>query len=199
MGGIPRGELGTRLDTRNPMLSRKTKDALKALLITSVHKSSAAVFALVVLTVPGAVFAQSGTSTIAGIVKDATGGTIPGATVRVVNEDTGVDSALTTNGEGLYRAGSLVPGKYRVEIELDGFTPVVRRPIVVEVGQTIAVDVTLEIAGQSETVQVTGRAMPLVDTQSSSSRRPSRSRCSTRCRCRTAPHRRSLRLRPASS
>src|SRR3954454_4535653 len=133
-----------------------------------VHKWSAAVITLVALIAPGAVFAQSGTSTIVGIVKDATGAAIPGATVRVVNEDTSVDTALTTNGDGLYRAGSLVPGKYRVEIELDRFTPVVRRPIVVEVGQTIAVDVTLEIAGQSETVQVTGRAVPVVDTQSSS-------------------------------
>src|SRR5689334_10793370 len=111
------------------MLSTRTKDALKALLITPVHKWPAVLIIVAALMAPGGAFAQSGASTIAGIVKDATGAAIPGATVRVVNEDTGVDSVLTTNGEGLYRAGSLVPGKYRVEIELDGFTPVVRRSI----------------------------------------------------------------------
>jgi len=60
--------------------------------------------------IPAALLAQSGTSTISGIVKDTTGGTIPGAQVRVVNEDTSVVLDTLTNQDGLYRVGSLVPG-----------------------------------------------------------------------------------------
>src|SRR4051812_16147179 len=115
---------------------------------------------------PTALLAQSGTSTISGIVKDTSGGTIPGAQVRVVNEDTNVVLDTLTNQEGLYRVGALVPGKYRVEVELSGFEPVIRRPIVLEVGQTLAIDVMLDIARQSEAVDVVASA-PVVETQSS--------------------------------
>lgn len=48
--------------------------------------------------VPAGVFAQSGTSTIAGFVKDVTGAVVPGARVHVVHEDTGVAFAAVTDG-----------------------------------------------------------------------------------------------------
>ena len=118
------------------------------------------------LLVPAAVIAQSGTSTISGIVKDVSGGTIPGAQVSVVNEETSVAVDTITNEEGLYRVGSLVPGRYRVAIALSGFQPVVRRPIVLEVGQTVAIDVTLDLERRSEAIEVVGGA-PLLESQSS--------------------------------
>src|SRR5262245_33790761 len=92
---------------------------------------------------PVALFAQSSTSTMTGIVKDSTGGAIPGAQVSVVNEDTSVAVDTVTNQEGIYRAGALVPGKYRVVVALDGFDTVTRTPLTLEVGQTLAIDVTL--------------------------------------------------------
>src|ERR1700716_2032245 len=99
---------------------------------------------------PIALIPQSGTSTISGFVKDASGAAIPGAQARVVNEDTGLASEAVTNQEGLYRVGSLVPGSYRVEIVVSGFAPATRRPIRLEVGQTLAIDATLEIEEQTE-------------------------------------------------
>src|SRR5262245_37173533 len=105
--------------------------------------SRVAIALSVVLPVPA--FAQSGTSTIAGLVRDGGKLAIPGAQVKVVNEETGVAVDTTTNEEGLYRVGALVPGTYRVEVLLDGFEPAVRRPIGLQVGQTLAVDVTLDI------------------------------------------------------
>ena len=116
--------------------------------------------------VPEALLAQSGSSTLTGLVRDTTGGTVPGAQVKVVNEETGVSVDSVTNQEGLYRVAALVPGKYRVEVELSGFDPVVRRPITLEVGQTLAIDVTLTIAKQTEAVDVVASA-PLVESQSS--------------------------------
>jgi hypothetical protein len=112
-------------------------------------------------------FAQSGTSSIAGVVKDALGGALPGASVKVVNEESSVAAETITNGEGVYRVAALVPGKYRVETSLDGFETEVRQSIVLQVSQTLAVDVTLDVARQTETVQVVADAAPLVETQSS--------------------------------
>jgi len=53
--------------------------------------------------------AQSGTSMITGVVKDISGAAVPGAPVKVVNEDTNVSVEGVTNQEGLYRVGALVP------------------------------------------------------------------------------------------
>jgi hypothetical protein len=111
-------------------------------------------------------FAQTGSSTISGFVKDGTGAALPGATVKVVNVDTGVAIDLTTNGEGVYRATALVPGRYRVETSLDGFESAVNGPVTLQIGQTMAIDVTLGVGRQQETVTVTAAA-PLVESQSS--------------------------------
>jgi hypothetical protein len=116
---------------------------------------------------PILVLAQSGTSTIAGVVKDSSGAAVPGAQVRIVNEETNVTVDSITNEAGLYRVGALVPARYRVEVELMGFEPVSRRPITLEVGQMLAVDVTLNVAGQTESVQVVAGFVPLVESQSS--------------------------------
>ena len=119
--------------------------------------------ALAAFLLPAAVLAQSGTSTISGAVTDATAGALPGVAVRVVNEETAVAVDTVTNAEGLYRVTALVPGTYRVEAMLDGFDPVVRRPITLQVSQTLAIDLTLVLAGQSETVTVSAAAPPLVE------------------------------------
>src|SRR5262245_230620 len=111
-------------------------------------------------------FAQSGTSAIAGLVKDASGAAVPGASVKVANEETGIVVDTISNGDGLYRVNALVPGHYRVEVTLDGFQPLVRGPLTLEVGQTMAVDVVLEIGKQTDAVNVVAVA-PLIDSQSS--------------------------------
>jgi hypothetical protein len=115
---------------------------------------------------PILLLAQSGTSTISGIVNDPTGSPVPKAKVKIVNEQTGSSINQETNDAGLYRAGSLVPGIYRIEIEASGFEKVVRRPVTLEVGQVIALDVVLQLGHASETVNVT-EAAPLVESQSS--------------------------------
>src|SRR6266566_3303826 len=92
---------------------------------------------------PGTLFAQSGSSTISGLVKDATGAPLPGVSVMISNEETSVAFDSVTNGEGLYRVGALVPGKYRVEATVDGFEPAVRA-VTLAVSQTLAIDITLD-------------------------------------------------------
>jgi hypothetical protein len=130
------------------------------------HFVAAAILALGWIIPPHA-FAQAGTSTISGVVRDSTDAPLPGAVVKVVNEDTGVASETVANGDGLYRVPALVPGHYRVEINLEGFERTVRRPITLEVSQTLAVDVVLGVAAQSETVNVSGETPLVIESQSS--------------------------------
>jgi len=100
--------------------------------------------------------AQTGTSTIAGLVRDSSGGAVPGALVRIVNEGTGVALEEVSNDQGVYRAPGLAAGRYRLETVLDGFETAVRR-IVLEAGQEATNDVTLSPARFSQSVVVTAR------------------------------------------
>jgi iron complex outermembrane receptor protein len=114
------------------------------------------VAALTVALLPGVAGAQTATSTITGLVRDSSGGAIPGATVRVVNENTGVSIQTVSNEQGSYRADPLVPGRYRLETTLDGFEKAVRE-VVLDTGQTAAIEVTLTPARITEGVIVTAR------------------------------------------
>src|SRR6185295_6553285 len=110
--------------------------------------------------------AQSGNSSIAGVIKDATGAPVPGAQIKITNQDTGVAFQLPSNDEGLYRVSALVPGKYQMEIEATGFDHLTRGPITLEVGQTLALDATLSVGRQSDSVDVVEQA-PVTESQSS--------------------------------
>src|SRR5215469_5958790 len=113
-----------------------------------------------------ALMGQSGTTTITGIVKDATGAPLPNASISITNVESGVQVATQTNGDGIYRAAALLPGSYRLEVSAAGFDHLTRGPIGVTVNQTIAVDLELQVGRQNETVTVT-EAAPLVESQSS--------------------------------
>ncbi|HEU5258660.1 MAG TPA: carboxypeptidase regulatory-like domain-containing protein [Vicinamibacterales bacterium] len=121
--------------------------------------------ALVLLFTSPALYAQSGNSTISGLVKDTTGAALPGVSIVVRNVETAVSFDAVSNEAGLYRVGALVPGHYRVEASVDGFEPFIRTVTLV-VSQTLAIDVTLDVARQNETVSVEA-TVPLVDSQTS--------------------------------
>jgi Carboxypeptidase regulatory-like domain len=120
---------------------------------------------ILLLLAPAALHAQSGNSTISGLVQDSTGAALPGVSIVIRNVETAVSFDAVSNEEGLYRVGALVPGNYRVEASVDGFEPFVRT-VTLAVSQTLAIDVTLDVARQSETVSVEA-TVPLVDSQSS--------------------------------
>jgi hypothetical protein len=108
------------------------------------------------------VLAQQGTAQLGGKIVDAQGGALPGVTVTITNEDTGVVRELQSTAEGAYFAAQLVPGRYRIAATLEGFKALDRRGIALTVGQTTTLDLTLEVGGVAETLTVTGEA-PLVD------------------------------------
>jgi hypothetical protein len=111
--------------------------------------------------------AQVGTSTLTGRVSDATNAAIPNAQVKVVNRDSGSAVSVSANNQGIYRAATLIPGTYSVEVRASGFDPVVRKNVVIQVAQTLAADFTLQVGAQSQTMEVTGD-LPALDSQTSS-------------------------------
>jgi iron complex outermembrane receptor protein len=115
-----------------------------------------AVGAVALLLVPVVSRAQSASGVIAGSVKDTSGGVLPGAAVKVVNEATNVSVDVTTDATGSYRVDALTAGSYRVEASLDGFETAARR-VVLDAGQTATFDATLPPARFSQSVVVTAR------------------------------------------
>src|SRR5437879_242690 len=109
---------------------------------------------LIVLLFSIALLAQGNFGRILGSVKDSTGAVIPGATVSIIDKERGLARTLTTDEAGQYNAPNLIPGTYTVRAELPGFKRLDRENVVVEVGNEIRVDVTIEPGQQGETVTV---------------------------------------------
>jgi outer membrane receptor protein involved in Fe transport len=111
--------------------------------------------------------AQQTTGNISGRALDPQGAAMPGVTVTARSPKTGFNRAAVTDAEGIYRLSALPVDTYDLTIELQGFSKIERKAIVVNVGQTVELDFSLTVAGVAETVTVTGET-PLVETGSSS-------------------------------
>ena len=110
-----------------------------------------------------AAWAQQQTGRIDGVVTDATGGVVPGATVLLTGANTGqLETTSTANGD--YHFLNLAPGTYTVAAKLAGFAEVVRQNVIVQTGGSTRIDLQMRPSGVTETVTVTG-ASPVVDTR----------------------------------
>ena len=103
-----------------------------------------------------AAFAQgSQTGGITGVVTDPQGAVVPGATVDVISEASGKsERRLTTGDDGSYTATLLSPGSYRLEVTAKDFKKTVVNDAVVRITETTRQDVTLNVGGVTETVEV---------------------------------------------
>lgn len=110
------------------------------------------------------VMAQATTGILRGTVTDINGGIVAGATVRVRNEATGIETPpFMTTGEGIYEIPNLAPGKYTVTVESTGFKRSVRTNVDVKVGIVNPLDIKLEPGNISETVTVTAGTEEVVN------------------------------------
>ncbi len=133
----------------------------------SMRRVQCAVFILLAsIATPSIVRAQGGTGQIGGQVKDEQDAVLPGVTMTLVNEATGVQRTMVTDEEGRYRFPALGPGRYTARAELQGFTRQEVTGIEMTIGLELVQDLTLKLQSLTETVTVTGAA-PVVDTTKS--------------------------------
>jgi outer membrane receptor protein involved in Fe transport len=117
--------------------------------------------ALVAIAVP--VFAQPAqTGTISGVVKDATGGALPGVTVTLQSQDRGFSRSTVTDENGRYVFPAVPIGPYTLTATLQGFETATATDNLVEVEKTTSVPFTLRVGALTDTVQVVGET-PIVD------------------------------------
>src|SRR3989442_9038079 len=110
--------------------------------------------------------AQVTTADLVGTIKDSSGAVVPGVTVALTNEATGLRRLTTTSAGGSYSFTSLQPGRYRLTAELPGFRKVERTGVELQVNQRAQIDLDLEVGLVSESLLIEGKA-PLLETQSS--------------------------------
>src|SRR6185503_5044740 len=97
---------------------------------------------------------------ISGTVTDQSGAVVVGASLVAINKETGVRTPATSNEAGNYSLAALLPGRYRVEVELQGFKKYVRDPVLVFTATAMGLDIAMEVGEISTELAVTG-APPL--------------------------------------
>ena len=105
--------------------------------------------------------AQMNTGELGGVVRDESGGVLPGATVTASHADSGLTLARVSDAEGRFFLSSLPIGEWEVAVELPGFRRSVRTGIVLDIGRTIELRYTLEVGRIAEAVTVTAPAQLL--------------------------------------
>jgi hypothetical protein len=110
--------------------------------------------------------AQGGAGQIEGAVADEGGGVLPGVTVTLRHDATGVMRTTVTESDGRYRFPALGPGTYTVRAELQGFATQEAQGLVITIGLGLIQHFTLRVQTVQETVQVTA-SRPVVDTTKS--------------------------------
>ena len=114
----------------------------------------AVVVVLFAATAFARIHAQGSTASLAGTVRDEQGLVVPGVTVTLAGTENTFSRTVTTSGDGGFELPGLLPGDYKMTVELSGFT---RQELAVhiEVNQRVRTDVVLKAGGLTQQVQVT--------------------------------------------
>jgi hypothetical protein len=110
---------------------------------------------------------QITTGTIQGTVTDPQGAVVTGANVEVKNLETNLVKTLTTDTDGRFIALQLPPGNYTVTVSKQGFATLLQKNFPLTVGQTVPLNLSMSVAGVTETVTI--NSIPTVDTVKSES------------------------------
>jgi hypothetical protein len=100
-----------------------------------------------------------------GTVSDDVGNPLPGVTVEALSPKLVGKAATTTGGDGVFRLLALPSGLYELTFSLQGFKSVVRKDVILQLGQTIIVNVNMEPSALEESITIVGQS-PLIDVKS---------------------------------
>jgi hypothetical protein len=128
--------------------------------------SALALIAALLFNYAPAALAQGSASRVTGVVQDASGAVVEGATVTLTNEGTNVPLITQTTSTGNYVFDSVQVGSYTVTVERQGFKKFISTGNPVNVNQPATVNVTLEPGSLDESVTVQASA-ELVQTSTS--------------------------------
>jgi outer membrane receptor protein involved in Fe transport len=109
--------------------------------------------------------AQLANSSISGTVTGADGAGLPGVTVTLRNQASGLVRTTVTAANGSYAISGVKPGVYEVLFDLEGYPPVSRRDVELRVGEESRLSTTLKLEQVEEAITVTGEA-PVIETTS---------------------------------
>ena len=133
--------------------------------LNGAQRAAIALAAMIVGLAAGA-RAQSFKATVVGTVVDSSGAVVPGATVSIAQEGTGLTVATTTGPQGTFSLAQLPPGRYALAITLAGFRTFVQTGIVLETDQVRRVAAQLQLGDVAETITVAAR-VAVVNTDTS--------------------------------
>src|SRR5262249_2985099 len=120
----------------------------------------------VLLAFSGALYAQVNTATVSGSVTDPTRAQVPAAQLQLQNELTGRSLSVTSNSSGQFTFSFVPVGQYTLTAKQSGFQDQVRRGLDLSAGESLSLDVQLQLSSAQQEVIVIGAA-PLLDLASS--------------------------------
>ncbi|MDE0624945.1 MAG: TonB-dependent receptor [Bryobacterales bacterium] len=126
----------------------------------------AALAAVLVLSSAPAL-AQTDTGTITGLVSDASGAAVAGASVQAVNQVNGLEYGTQSSATGNYVITALPIGTYDLTATSEGFQTLFRANLTISAGTRARVDIELQVGSVTETVEVTAE-LPLLESETSS-------------------------------
>jgi hypothetical protein len=104
-----------------------------------------------------AMFAQSATATLSGVISDQNGDVVPGVNISVINLAQGFQRTTTSNDQGIFVIPLLPPGTYVAKAEREGFTTAEVRDLVLNVSDQISIKIQLKVGG------VKGQTVDIID------------------------------------
>ena len=90
---------------------------------------------------------------VVGTLSDATGAVVPGATVVVTNQDTGLTRQVVTDQNGYYSIPNLLEGVYDLAVTSGGFKPYTQKGVTISINRVTRVDAALDVGAVTESGQ----------------------------------------------
>jgi Carboxypeptidase regulatory-like domain/TonB dependent receptor len=136
-------------------------------MLRSISLSCAVLVVLVPLLDPCRLNAQLPTAQVTGLITDSSGAAVPGASIEILNTASGVRTRTASNDSGNYVFPVLQPGAYEITISKQGFGPVTRKGIELQVSQVARLDIQMQVGTAAQTVDVSA-APPALESSTAS-------------------------------
>ncbi|MBI4446855.1 MAG: TonB-dependent receptor [Acidobacteria bacterium] len=122
---------------------------------------AARIFFAIVLFTSSLLLGQSSAARLSGRVADSAGGMVPNVILEARQQESGMVYRATSDAEGFYEFLRLPPGHYDLTATYQGFKPFQHRSLILSAGESIALDLSLEIRESEQSITVVGEPAPL--------------------------------------